>query len=106
MPETNAIPDVDTIARAVKALVADVAGQAPESIDATTPLEAVGIDSLLIVEVVVGLHKRFGVQVPPSEFRADIRTVGEVCRVLAEYVHARLSAGETAAAPGSLAYGS
>jgi len=49
------------------------------------------------VEVVVGIQRRFGVQVPPSEFRADIRTVGQVCEVLGAFVHGTLSAEPVAA---------
>lgn len=100
MAETRTVPDIDEIAGAIKALVADVAGQEPETIDEAADLEALGIDSLLIVEVVVGIQRRFGVQVPPSEFRAGIRTVGQVCQALSTYVHATLSASEPVAAQG------
>lgn len=94
MSESKAVPEVETIAKAIKALVADVAGQEPESIADATGLDTLGIDSLLIVEVVVGIQRRFGVQVPPSEFRSDIRTAGQLCQVLGSFVHARLSAPE------------
>lgn len=100
MPETNTVPDTLSIAATIKALVADVAGQEPESIEDSADLEALGIDSLLIVEVVVGIQRRFGVQVPPSEFRAGIRTVGQICEVLSTYVHTTLAAPEPVAAQG------
>lgn len=103
MAEMKAIPDEAAIRRAVKELVADVAGQEPEQIDDTTGLEALGIDSLLIVEVVVGVQRRFGVQVPPSEFRGEIRTVGHVCALLGAFVHARLSAAPAVAAAAPVA---
>jgi acyl carrier protein len=90
MSETKTTPDEASIRRTIKELVADVAGQEPEQIDDATPLDALGIDSLLIVEVVVGIQRRFGVQVPPSEFRGDIRTVGQLCAMLGGFVHARL----------------
>ena len=97
MTEIKTIPDVTTIAGEIKALVANVAGQPAESIDDAAGLDTLGIDSLLIVEVVVGIQRRFGVQVPPSEFRADIRTVGQVCEVLGAFVHGTLSAEPIAA---------
>jgi acyl carrier protein len=99
MPDTMTVPDAETIRRTIKALVADVAGQEPGQIDDAAELEALGIDSLLIVEVVVGVQRRFGVQVPPSEFRGDIRTVGQVCEMLGGFVHARLAEMQAAALP-------
>jgi len=94
MPEMNTVPDAETIASAIKGLVADVSGQPANEIDDSTGLDALGIDSLLIVEVVVGIQRKFGVQVPPSEFRGDIRTVGDVSQALGAFVHARLSSPE------------
>jgi acyl carrier protein len=100
MPEQKLVPDVESIAQSIKALVADVAGQEPESIADSTGLDTLGIDSLLIVEVVVGIQRRFGVQVPPAEFRSDIRTAGQLCDVLGAFVHAQLSASEPVALAG------
>jgi acyl carrier protein len=91
MPETSTVPDAGTVARTIKALVAEVAGKEPGEIDDAMELEALGIDSLLIVEVVVGIQRRFGVEVPPSEFRGGIRTVGQVCEMLGAYVSGRLA---------------
>ncbi len=90
--ETNTAPDLGTVEKTIRALVADVAGQPVESIDDTTGLDALGIDSLMVVEVVVGIQRSFEVEVPPSEFRADIRTVGDLTRSLGAFVHARISA--------------
>jgi acyl carrier protein len=90
--ETNTVPDMASISTTIKALVAEVAGQPPDTIDDATGLDAIGIDSLMVVEVVVGIQRRLGVQVPPSEFRADIRTVGDLTRSLGTYVHAQLGA--------------
>lgn len=96
MAEMKTVPDEAGIRSAIKALVADVAGQEPQQIDDAAELEALGIDSLLIVEVVVGIQRRFGVQVPPSEFRGGVRTVGQVCEMLGSFVHARLTAAPAA----------
>ncbi len=88
--ETNAAPDLASISTTIKALVAEVAGQEPDAIEEGTGLDAIGIDSLMVVEVVVGIQRTFGVEVPPSEFRTEIRTVGELTRSLGTYVHAQL----------------
>jgi len=74
------------VEEAIFGMVADVAGWPLEELTEETSMDEVGVDSLLIVEVVVAIRRRFGVQVPPSEFRADLRTVGDVCGALAGYV--------------------
>ncbi|HYR84720.1 MAG TPA: ATP-grasp domain-containing protein [Terriglobia bacterium] len=86
MPELTTIPDVDTIAGLIKDLVAYVARQSPYLID-DAGLDTLGIDRLFIL---AGIQRCFGVQVPPSEIRTDIRTVGQLCQVLGTFVHGAL----------------
>ena len=50
--ETNTVPDLASISTTIKALVAEVAGQPPDTIDDATGLDTIGIDSLMVVEVV------------------------------------------------------
>ena len=83
---TQAADDVAAIRGAIGRMVADVAGVDASTLKPETALDAIGIDSLLIVEVVVAIEKAFGVEIPPSAFRRDIVTVGGVCAVLADYV--------------------
>ena len=78
--------DLDTIRSVIRSLIADVAGLPPGAVTDDVGLDEIGIDSLLIVEVVVGIQRELGVGVPPSEFRVDIRTVGDVCDLLGNYV--------------------
>jgi biotin carboxylase/acyl carrier protein len=87
MAELPTIPDVDTIAGLIKGLVAYLAGQSPHSIDDATGLETLGIDGPRTVGIVGGIQRCFGVQVPQSEFRTDLRTVGQLSEALGGFVH-------------------
>ena len=90
---TQAPIDVPAIRAAIFGMVADVAGVDPSTLTPETTLDTIGIDSLLIVEVVVAIERAFGVRIPPSAFRADIFTVGSVGDVLADYVAEGLAGG-------------
>lgn len=94
----EAAPGRTEVREVIRELVAEVAGCPPAEIGDDARLDDLGIDSLLIVEVVVAIDRRFGVSVPPSEFRGDIRRVGDVCDVLGGYVESAL-AGSTPAVP-------
>ena len=85
--------DITAIQSAIARMVADVAGVDPAVLRPDTTLDTVGIDSLLIVEVVVAIEKEFGVRIPPSAFRQDIFTVGRTCEVLGDFVAGGLAAG-------------
>jgi acyl carrier protein len=91
--------DLETVKAVIGDLIAEVAGVPRERVTPDTSLEALGIDSLLIVEVVMGIQRKFGVQVPPSQFRSDIRTVEQVCDILGAYVFTRMNGGEAPKEP-------
>ena len=93
--------DLETVKAVIGDLIAEVAGAPRERVAPDTFLEALGIDSLLIVEVVMGIQRKFGVQVPPSQFRSDIRTVAQVCNALGAYVYARMHGEEPVKEPDS-----
>ena len=46
--------------------------------------EDLGLDSLDIVELVVGLQKKFGVRIRDNEKLREIRTLGDVYRFMVE----------------------
>ena len=77
---------VDAIRSTIVRMIADVAGVEPATLRPETTLDTIGIDSLLIVEVVVAIEKEFGVTIPPSAFRNDIFTVGKTSEVLGDFV--------------------
>ena len=91
------VTGVDAIRSAILRMVADVAGVDPATLRPETTLDTVGIDSLLIVEVVVAIEKEFGVTIPPSAFRDDIFTVGKTCEVLGDFVAQGLGVGSARA---------
>ena len=84
IPELTSIPDVDTIAGLITDLVAYAARQTPDSI-ADASLDAFGIEHRMLI--LGGIHRCFGVQVPPSEIRTDIRTVRQLSQFLGTFVH-------------------
>lgn len=43
----------------------------PEDIDSTTPLADYGVDSFLLVEMIVGIEEEFGVQFQQSDINAE-----------------------------------
>jgi len=55
--------------------------------------EDLGLDSLDIVELVVGLQKKFGVRIKETEKLREIRTLGDVHRFMLEE-KARLEKGD------------
>ncbi len=87
----QAVPDLESIEATLLEIVAGVAGCPAAEIGRDSLMDDLGIDSLLIVEVVIAAQRRFGIQVPPAEFRGDIRTVGEVCDAIGAYVHEQLA---------------
>ena len=89
--------DVEAIRSAIVRMVADVAGVDPATLLPETTLDTIGIDSLLIVEVVVAIEKEFGVKIPPSAFREDIFTVGKTSEVLGDFVAEGLGVGSARA---------
>jgi acyl carrier protein len=89
--------DVGAIRSAIVRMVADVAGVDPDTVRPETTLDTIGIDSLLIVEVVVAIEKEFGVAIPPSAFRDDIFTVGKTSEVLGDFVAEGLRVGSARA---------
>lgn len=85
--------EIVAIQSAIARMVADVAGVDPATLSPETTLDTVGVDSLLIVEVVVAIEREFKVRIPPSAFRQDIFTVGRTCEVLGDFVANGLAAG-------------
>ena len=68
----------DEVAAAVKAIVAEQLGAAPESIEERHDLEGdLGADSLTLVEIMMEVEEHFDVTVP-DEAGSRIRTVGQI----------------------------
>jgi len=51
----------------------------PEDIDADTPLGDYGIDSFLLLELIVGIEEQFNVKFEPADISADaLRSIGSL----------------------------
>jgi acyl carrier protein len=61
-------------------------GEAPDSLDGTTPLITGGIlDSIATVKLISYLEERFGIQVEPHEMNADyLNFLPDIARLVAE----------------------
>jgi acyl carrier protein len=67
----------EQIRREVKELIASVSECRPEEIgDDVAFVEALGIDSLMAMEILVGVEKKYRIVIPESEFTA-IKTVND-----------------------------
>jgi acyl carrier protein len=68
---------------AIQAVAAEIE---PEALDAQRPLrEQVDLDSMDWLNVIVGLHQRFGVDVPEADY-ARLDTLGTIVAYLARRI--------------------
>jgi acyl carrier protein len=55
---------MDTVAQAIRQIIADEVGRDPASMDDAATLEALGLDSLDLISVIVSAEDFFGVEIP------------------------------------------
>jgi len=80
----------EDIRKEVRKLVAEITERAPEEIsDTALFIEDLGIDSLMAIEMLVAMDKKYKIQIPEEEFRA-IKNVEDAVSVVLRY-----SAAET-----------
>jgi len=65
---------------ALREILRDNFGIEPERLHAETPLEALQIDSLAVVEVLFAVEERFGISIPsaPAASEHPLRTFGDI----------------------------
>ncbi|MGZ5431408.1 MAG: ATP-grasp domain-containing protein [Thermoanaerobaculia bacterium] len=90
MPQLTTIPDAETIVGLIKELAALLTGQSPHVLDDATDLDALGLRGPRMGALLGGIQGSFGVTVPPSQLRADVRTVGQLAQTLGAIVHGAL----------------
>ncbi len=73
--QTNAMTDL------LGGIVAGVLGVAPDSLDAGTDIFAIGLDSVMVMEVASGCRRQLGLTVPPSAL-FERSTLGEWSELL------------------------
>lgn len=96
MSELITIPDADTVTGLIKEFVAFMVGQSAHAIDDAAELQALGIQGPHVFGLLGAVQQCFGVQVPPSEIGPDVRTIGQLARVLGDFIHDALAARESA----------
>lgn len=59
-----------------------------ETINVDTPLESLGVDSLLMVEIIFDLEERFNISIPDAAFVGErnrqFETVADIVRIVRE----------------------
>ena len=72
---------------AIKRLVADITERSPEEISDTAHFqEELGIDSLLAMELMVNMDKRYKIDIPEEEFQ-KIRNVNDAVAAVERYLN-------------------
>ena len=88
----------DTVAERVRAIIAEQAMLDPADVPDDATLDALGIDSLGLVEAIFAIEERFDIQVPynanePAKGQFDLSNVGAMIRAVERLVDGRASAG-------------
>jgi len=65
--------------------IAGVVGTAPTKVAVNQPLTDLGMDSLMLVELQIGLDKQFGIAIPTLELM-DLATVEKLCRRIVDEI--------------------
>jgi acyl carrier protein len=90
-------PNVGEIRQEIKRLVATVTEREPEEIsDSALLREDLGVDSLLAMEIMVDLDKKFAIDIPEEEF-TQVKSVDDAVSLVERY----LPAGEVLSVPAS-----
>ncbi|MFW5893726.1 MAG: acyl carrier protein [bacterium] len=77
--------DAETIAAKMKKLIVErlFLDVTPEAIETDTPLAEYGVDSFLLLEVIVGIEEEFGIKIEQSDIRAEtLRSVGTLTELV------------------------
>jgi acyl carrier protein len=83
----------DEIRTNVKKLIAEVTEREPEEITDTALFsEELGVDSLMAMEVMVAVDKRYKINIPEEEF-AKIKNVDDTVTVVLRYMGSGAGAG-------------
>ena len=79
----------EEIRKEVRRLVAEITERSPEEVsDTALFLEDLGIDSLMAIEMLVAVDKKYRIQVPEEEF-ATIRNVNDAVTLVERHLAAK-----------------
>ena len=92
--DNNGAIKTDEIRMEIKRLIAEVTERTPEEVSDTAHFtEELGVDSLMAMEVMVAVDKKYKINIPEDEF-AQIKNVNDTVEVVQR--HMGSSAGATA----------
>jgi acyl carrier protein len=81
-----AAPSASDIRTHVRELIAEITERDPSEVsDTALFIEDLGIDSLMAIEMLVSMDKKYKVQIPEEEFK-DIKCVNDAVAVVQKYV--------------------
>ena len=79
----------DDIRNEVRRLVAEITERSPDEVaDTALFLEDLGIDSLMAIEMLVAVDKKYRIQIPEEEF-GTIKNVNDAVAIVERYVAAK-----------------
>jgi len=79
----------DEIRKEVRRLVAEITERSPEEVsDSALFQEDLGIDSLMAIEMLVAVDKKYRIQVPEEEF-AEIKNVNDAVTLVERHLAAK-----------------
>lgn len=86
MQNQNGHVTADTVRAEMKKLIAVVTEREPEEIsDTALFVDDLGVDSLMAMEVMVTVDKKFKIDIPEEEF-AKIKTVNDAVDIVMQYL--------------------
>ena len=81
----------DEIRREVRRLVAEITERTPEEVsDTALFMEDLGIDSLMAIEMLVAVDKKYRIQIPEEEF-GKIKNVNDAVEIVERHLAAAAS---------------
>ena len=84
----NAMVTTDEIRREIKRLIAEVTEREPDEItDPALFADELGVDSLMAMEVMVAVDKKYKINIPEEEF-ATIKNVNDTVEVVRRHMTA------------------
>ena len=76
----------DEIRREVRRLVAEITERSPEEVsDTALFMEDLGIDSLMAIEMLVAVDKKYRIQIPEEEF-GKIKNVNDAVAIVERHI--------------------
>jgi len=83
--DTAGNADVDQIANDIRSLIAEIVEIPEDSIKDSSSFEELGADSLMALEIVANIEKKYRIQVPEEELQR-VKSFGDTIALVREYL--------------------